>query len=551
MGTAELDGLAWVGATLDRIAELEVELGEHTAGRRGSGCRVTSGAVLTAARVVAGASAIQVRLNPGTPDEWATPGTVAFADDDADVAVVSIAPRQPGERVAAALFGRINTQADGIRCAVGGFPAGIVEGRIPALSSWRNGTLDLEVSPPSEVPGGTRSPWAGIAGAAVWCRGHIVGVVSDHDRGNGLAAGRGDHWFEQVPPAQLASLRKLVGLPDAASQLTDVTDLGDAEAALDPAGLAAALAPLDLLDRGAELADLADFCAGNTAYQWWRADPWAGKTALAAWLVLHPPAGMTPVAFFAGCHEPGRARSEAFTEALIRQFAAIVGEPPDLVAPAAVHTQYRRLLAEATRVLAATGRRLLLVVDGLDEDDGGPPTDPRSIASRLPQHPSDGMRILVTSRWRPGVPGDVPRGHPLRTCTVRELSPSPHARHLTVRARRELAQALVDGDQLRADVLGLIAAAGGRLTPRDLVELTGADRDRLAALLDGAFGRTLATHPAEGSSHPAGPAFGFAHDALRETAEAEVSALRPRYVERLDRWADSYRERGWPASTPR
>jgi hypothetical protein len=57
------------------------------------------------------------------------------------------------------------------------------------------------------------------------------------------------------------------------------------------------IAPERLLGREQELTELIRFCAGEERYQWWQADPWAGKSALAAWFVLHPPAGVGVVSF--------------------------------------------------------------------------------------------------------------------------------------------------------------------------------------------------------------------------------------------------------------
>ena len=50
-------------------------------------------------------------------------------------------------------------------------------------------------------------------------------------------------------------------------------------------------------------------------YGWWQAEPWAGKSALAAWFVLHPPAGVRILSFFVTGRLAGQADSDAFTEA--------------------------------------------------------------------------------------------------------------------------------------------------------------------------------------------------------------------------------------------
>jgi hypothetical protein len=61
------------------------------------------------------------------------------------------------------------------------------------------------------------------------------------------------------------------------------------------------------------------------------------------------------------------------------------------------------------------GQRLVLVIDGLDEDRGVTTSrDAHSIAELLPARPPAGMRVIVAGRPDPPVPADVPDDHPLR-----------------------------------------------------------------------------------------------------------------------------------------
>ena len=170
------------------------------------------------------------------------------------------------------------------------------------------------------------------------------------------------------------------------------------------------LAPKELLDRDDELADLMDFCAGEQPYAWWQAEPWAGKSALAAWLVLHPPPGITVASFFITSRWAGQADSDAYTTELIQQLAAICGLPePSANTPASREKARRYLLSAAIERCAERGEHLLLVIDGLDEDQAarsGQASLP-SIASLLPLHPPPALRVLVTSRLHPGIPSRV------------------------------------------------------------------------------------------------------------------------------------------------
>jgi len=60
------------------------------------------------------------------------------------------------------------------------------------------------------------------------------------------------------------------------------------------------------------------------------------------------------------------------------------------------------------------GRRLLLAIDGLDEDSGTTAGPGRpSIAALLPRRPPPEVRVLVASRPHPPIPDDVAGDHPL------------------------------------------------------------------------------------------------------------------------------------------
>ena len=214
------------------------------------------------------------------------------------------------------------------------------------------------------------------------------------------------------------------------------------------------IAPDELIGRDGELAEWAEFCAGPDPYAWWQAGPWAGKSALASWFVTHPPAGVDIVSFFITGRLVGQADSDAFLDAMIEQLTALApaGGGSAAVAGARVGA-WLSLLASAAAQAEERGRRLVVVVDGLDEDDAGAaPTRGRpSIASLLPRRLPPGVRVIVTSRPDPGLPDDVPSGHPLRTCIPRRLPVSWVAEDLARRAEQELRD-LLTGDQIGIDV---------------------------------------------------------------------------------------------------
>ncbi|MER7695685.1 trypsin-like peptidase domain-containing protein [Streptomyces sp. NPDC096095] len=561
-----------------RVAELIVV---HAGGRRrGSGYRVTDRGVLTAAHVLRDAVSVQVRFEPHLPGEWSTPAETWCADQRSDVAVVSIRPRAAEEPLAPAPFGRIEGRAAVLPVQAVGFPLWKLRtdehdgpaangpqtryrdshhavGTVAVLSNWREGTLEVTVPPePAAQPRSTESPWQGMSGAAVWAGGRIVGVLHEHHPADGLArlaAARIDRALALLDAAERARIRALLPIPERAGELPDVVP--SSRAALTASAYQAQLAdiaPEQLLDREWELAELAQFCAGEQRYAWLQAGPWAGKSALLSWFALHPPAGVAMVSFFVTSRWAGQSDSEAFTEAVIEQLAALVGESPQpALESRAAPGHLLRLLQLAAQHCVADGRQLLLVVDGLDEDrSGAAGADQPSIASLLPHEVPRGVQVLVASRPSPGLPDDVPADHPLHHAEPLSLKDSPHARDKERLAKSELARAL-RGPEHQRDVLGLIAASGGGLTRHDLEELTARPPFELEELLNGPLGRTVGSRavfvPVGGL---VGRAHVFAHETLGVLAEEQFGNQLADYRRRLHIWADDYRERGWPSDMP-
>ncbi|PSL53892.1 hypothetical protein B0I31_108339 [Saccharothrix carnea] len=314
------------------------------------------------------------------------------------------------------------------------------------------------------------------------------------------------------------------------------------------------IAPADLIDRDAELAELADFCtspATEGRYTWWRADAWAGKSALLSWFVLHPPPNVNLVSFFITARLAGQSDRHAFVENLLDQLLALLKEPlPAQLTESTREAHLLGLLAEVAQRCRNRGEHFALVLDGLDEDHGvdGTP-DAHSIAALLPVVPPAGMRVIVASRPNPPIPDDVPDHHPLRTSAiVRRLSPSPKAHALRHVMERDLKR-LLTGTPVEQDLLGLLTAAGGGLTTSDLAELSGISQweieDHLRTTAGRSFVRRPGLRPADSPDVHL-----LAHEQLQLTA---VEMLGPRlraYRSRLHRWAEGYRDRRWPLSTP-
>lgn len=316
------------------------------------------------------------------------------------------------------------------------------------------------------------------------------------------------------------------------------------------------IAPECLYDRDVELAELADWCLRSDqqpGYLWWRAPAWAGKSALLPWFVLHPPAGIRVVSFFVTARLSGQSDKRAFAEVVLEQLAQLCGQPlPDLLTDATRDAHLLALLAEAASVCQRRGERLVLVVDGLDEDRGvtiGP--DAHSIAALLPARPPGGVRIVVGGRPDPPIPTDVPPGHGVRDPRiVRELRHSEYAEVVRHDAQRELGQ-LLHGTTAEQDLLGLITAAGGGLSGPDLAELTGSAEWEIEELLCAVTGRTFSSRTVGRGLPNTPPVYVLAHEQLQQDATRMLGPNRlAAYRQRLHEWASGYRERSWPVSTP-
>ncbi|MGW3631001.1 hypothetical protein ACWD7F_12695 [Streptomyces sp. NPDC005122] len=319
------------------------------------------------------------------------------------------------------------------------------------------------------------------------------------------------------------------------------------------------IAPPELIGRQAELSELAAFCTAPDAgsYTWWRASAWAGKTALLSWFALHPPPGVTVVSFFITARFAAQSDRTAFIDVVGEQLAALLGRTaPAFLTEATREGHLLTMLGEAAELCRGRGERVVLLVDGLDEDRGvttGP--DAHSIAALLPARPGAGLRVIVAGRPHPPVPADVPEHHPLHDPgIVRTLAGSPYAAAVRADCERELVR-LLNGASEERDLLGFVAAAGGGLTASDLAQLTGMSEWETERHLRAVTGRTFATranqHPPPGSDVDAGDVYVLGHEELQSTALTMFGPVRlSAYRERLHSWAVTYREQHWPQQTP-
>lgn len=216
------------GLEAGRIAEILVTLGTSGPGRRGSGYRVTTQTVLTAAHVVRDWSMVRVRFDADQPGEWSAGVTDVLEVPEVDIALLTIRPPDDSQ-VVPARFGCLRESDDEIPCSAVGFPLwklrdspggpyrdfAHVVGSVALLANRREGSLEVRVAPPERDPDPEVSPWEGMSGAAVFCNGRIVGVIRKHHRSDGLgrlAATRADAWRRKVSAARLQQMEARLGM---------------------------------------------------------------------------------------------------------------------------------------------------------------------------------------------------------------------------------------------------------------------------------------------------------------------------------------------------
>ncbi|MEV6744246.1 hypothetical protein AB0N21_07550 [Streptomyces sp. NPDC051080] len=316
-------------------------------------------------------------------------------------------------------------------------------------------------------------------------------------------------------------------------------------------------------ERTAMNAFVRDSRADAPSYLCWHADAPVGKTALLAdYVGRQSSASADIVTFFVSAAHGTDTRAEFETEIVdqIDDFLGRTGSPVPSNARG-----WKALFAEAAAKSARHGRKLLLVVDGLDDDvawssraaesgttragadttnaEGSAGTGRRpargSIAALLPSRPPPNMRVIVSLRRCVLLPDDVPSvRHPLRQSRhLRTLVPVPGVPLIR--------QPRPDAAALGEPVAGLLAVAGGGLRTVDLADLTGLPAERLDRLAQGPAGRALVT------DDPVFRTYALADpQLLRSVREDLGEAGVLRYTHVLLAWSRRWRAAGWPDDTP-
>lgn len=316
------------------------------------------------------------------------------------------------------------------------------------------------------------------------------------------------------------------------------------------------LAAADFQGRESELAAMGSFAEGDdptgTGYWRWLAPAWSGKTALMAQFALRAPDRVDVLAFFITARLAGRSDRTAFLTTVQDQLRAYL---QDSDVDCTDYGGFCDALSRAAEQARSRGRRLVLVIDGMDEDSGvASAASGYSIAGLLPPTLPDGLHAIVAGRPNPPVPSDVAPDHPLRRVGINHpLTESAAARAVREDAERSL-EALIAAEGISLDLVGLTAAAGGGLSADDLSALTGEyTARRVEIVLGGAAGRSFQLRPAQWARCDGSPVplYSFAHQELLVGARQLLPVpLLDGYRDRVHDFARLHRRQGWAADTP-
>jgi hypothetical protein len=269
--------------------------------------------------------------------------------------------------------------------------------------------------------------------------------------------------------------------------------------------------------------------------------PWAGKTAMLAEIALDPPANCEVVSFFV--RQVGRRNTaEHFLDVVNRQLCRLLNLREDGQDLTRRRTTFEDLWARAVADSDTKQRLLILLIDGLDEQDE---TAAVPISSLLPAIAGEWTRVLIATRPKPKRPRELSQSHPYVRAARRPfvLKPSQAARDIADHAL-EAVQRMAEGGELTRRVLGLLAVADGPLTAADLVELVECSpdclRDSMAELERHLVGDGSITRPWE-----------LGHLELLNNARADLDrGLLEECEAAIDALADAYHASGWPPATP-
>ncbi len=544
----------------DRVVEVEGYDGRNY--HYGTGLIFDSRTLLTALHVIDGCQSITLRAEGQTEYQATIEPPTAYMDmaivdivDHADVA-----DELPASRLA--IIDRESSTPDVLRdCQLYGYPVGAetrsATGGLIRRRFHSPGFVPIHDGAPSDsflislergalrTTAGT-SPWRGLSGAPLFHRSRLIGIVVEdpnNDDGtslrfigfDGLAnAIRRDPADRDPEALVFASRLGLSADVEPENIYGPVHQLGTGIRSTAKNMVAATR----FTGREAELQLLSDFVADNDSRYLWLAGPaYAGKTTLLAKFV----ADVLPddVRVFGDFLNPGRfgVSGRQFEERLKSQLRGFIESATR--DPIDNESSLNDLWTRASRIVADQDWHLLLIVDGLDEDDRR--GQPHSVASMLPDIVARNTHLIVSSRDTEVTQlKDEPlRLHGLAKTAPTDLELLPDNLEAESLLREEMGT-VERANSVYRRLLRTLSVARGSLTIEDLAQICHADFHAVHDFLISAE-RLLVPRRILGVEH---------YHLIRSDLQPEPSSV-PDAVDDIRRWAATWRRRGWPDDTPR
>ena len=212
------------------------------------------------------------------------------------------------------------------------------------------------------------------------------------------------------------------------------------------------------------------------------------------------------------------------------------------------------LLGYAAKVIGELGKRLVLIVDVLDEDRSGE-RELSYILRRLPKNNISNLVIILSSRPNPNMQdaANLDSNHPARYCTMYLLTQSPHAKVQQELADKALEE-IHDKEQSYIELIAFLAIAEGGLSVEDLSGLTGMLPIKIRRLFEQPkTGRIFQMVRSENlvlfDDSP--KRYKFGHEEIRQQAlSGFVGGETKKYLESLSTWYDGFVQQNWKSRVP-
>ena len=313
------------------------------------------------------------------------------------------------------------------------------------------------------------------------------------------------------------------------------------------------IVPEELFQRDDELKLLNEICSNDTGYFLLEANAYTGKSALLSWFFLNPPKDVWMVGYFL-VRRIGWADSERFEESIKSQLIA-------LIAPSFIDEQrivlkeksITQLLNEAATIAQKHNRKLVVVIDGLDENINANQHKP-PVLNLLPKKELQNVIVILSCRPNPNAFDNafLLSDHIARKSKVYKLSQSQYVKDIQLAAQAEL-QALCEEENAKR-VIAFLATAQGALTITDLCVLADVKYQiDVKNIFSSSTGRTFISITSESMpiTKKADKRFTFSHEVLeRQAIKDFVGNNAQQYIEKLNDWCDVYRNQKWPLDTP-